>query len=119
MAESTTVHRLPDGESPFGTGPVLTVVLPEAVTTLLGNVSAPAGVYEAQQQAHDAREGDITIWSEHHYTGRGLWVCVPAYDWHFPGEEPRPIPAHNCHDHLRTAVCGPDLYCGLCQALIF
>ena len=108
------INRLPEG-STCGEGRVFIVVLPYDVTTLHGNVSAPAGTYEAREAKRDewTPEGSIVVWAEH-YTARGLHVQVPAYDWHFPGEAVRPLPEHNCFDHLASGVAG-GVFCGICQ----
>lgn len=120
MTDTENINRLPDGRAPFGEGRIFIVIVPEDVTTEYGNVSVPAGTYETQASKRDdwTAEGDITVWTDHHYTGRGIYVGLNAHHWHFPGEAPRPLPEHDCMDHLRSGTVD-GIFCGICMQEVF
>lgn len=107
------VTVFPESESPFGTGPKFVVSVPADVKTYHGNVSVPAGLYEAQQST-SAPEGTVSVWSPEHYAGP-LWTSLPAHLWAFPGEAARPLPEHDCVTEARSAVAGPDIFCAVCH----
>lgn len=100
----------------WGTGPTFEVVLHDDVVTSHGNVVAAAGTYNARQSSH-GQEGDVTIWSPSHYTGRGMSVGIALKDWAFPGEAQRPMPEHDCIDNARSGVVD-GIYCGVCMAVL-
>lgn len=103
-------------ECPFGTGAPFDIVVPADVVTSHGNVSVPAGPYRAWESNHGG-EGDVTIWSTAHYTGSPMWTGLAPWHWHFPGEDPRPLPDHDCIDHARSGVVD-GIYCGICMAVL-
>lgn len=116
----TSPVALPEGASPFGTGPVFEVVVRSDVETFHGNVQVSAGRYQAQQSTH-GDEGDITLWSPNYYARGdrdGGWVSLPPWSWTFPGEASRALPEHVCADEARSAVSGSDVYCGICHAAL-
>ena len=108
------VTQLPEGASPFGTGPVFVVRLHEDATSCHGNVIARAGLYEAQQ-ASGSPEGHISVWSPDHYAG-AMWVGLPIYGWSFADEAQRPLPEHDCDnpDNWKSGVAG-GIFCAICM----
>lgn len=107
------IVRLPE-DCPFGVGPVLVIEVPRDACTIHGNVIVAAGTYEAVQ-SKDAPEGNVTVFSPEHYSGHAIYAGLSVSDWVFPGEKQRPIPAHDCDDHLRSAIAGDTVYCGICR----
>lgn len=110
----TDTVRLPVSRTPFGVGPTFEIVVPTDVHSFHGNLVTRAGRYEAQQ-TRNAPEGVVTVWSPDHYAG-ALWVSLAVTDWTFPGEDPRPIPVHDClsPEKLRSGVAG-GVFCGVCK----
>ena len=97
---------------PFGVGDPFTIVVPADVTTCHGNVSVPAGTYEAWQ-SETGQEGTVVVWSPEHYAAP-IWSSLTAWLWTFPGESARPVPEHECSDNLRSGVAG-GVFCSICH----
>jgi hypothetical protein len=120
MGGVMTVTRFPT-EGPYAApegARVFEVIVPEDVATGYGNVSVPAGRYEAIEcDRDDSAEGTVMVFSPEHYSGHRIYVSLLAHLWTFPGEATRPIPEHDCIDYLVTGVVAEDeaLYCGICR----
>lgn len=100
--------------SPFGVGEAFEIVVPTDVLSHHGNVIVSAGTYQAWQSDFD--DTSISLWSPNYYGGAtgGGWVSLPAWHFHLPGEEPTPIPEHDCFDQARSGVVS-GIYCGICM----